>query len=67
MYLLHMLFGRPTQDDWDCVRIIRSHKTMKVVGERFISVDPCEVMASQSYKEAIQHIRKMEADDSWVC
>ena len=31
MSLLHLLFGKPTQDDWDRVRDVKSRKTWKVV------------------------------------
>lgn len=67
MSLLHLFFGKPTQDDWDRAKAVKSLKTIKVVGGHFVSIDTSEIMASQNYKEAIRQIRKMEADESWGC
>ena len=67
MSLLHLFFGKPTQDDRDRAKAVKSLKTIKVVGGHFVSIDTSEIMASQNYKEAIRQIRKMEADESWGC
>lgn len=68
MFGLYSLFaGKPTQDDLDTVKAIKSKRTMRIVGEWGISVSAEEVMESDAYKEAIRQVRKMEADDTWAC
>lgn len=66
MPLLHLLFGKPTHDEWERVKDVKSRKTWKVVYGG-IGLDACEVLESPGYKDAIDQIRKMEADHSWVC
>ncbi|MGR2708825.1 hypothetical protein B7453_24110 [Pseudomonas sp. IB20] len=65
MSLLQLLFGKPTQDDWDRVRDVKSLKTWKVV-RGGIGVDAVEIMASPHYQEAVRQVRNMEADHSWA-
>ncbi len=66
MNLLHLLFGKPTQADWDRVRDVKSRKTWKVVSGG-IGLDAAETLASPEYKEAVRQVRKMEAENSWAC
>lgn len=66
MFLMHLMFGRPTQADWDRARDVKSRKTWKVVPGG-IGLDAAEVLASEQYRLAVRQVRKMEADDSWAC
>lgn len=66
MSLLHLLFGKPTQDDWDRVRDVKSRKTWKLV-RGGIGLDIDEVIASEGYKDAVRQAQKMESDHSWAC
>lgn len=67
MNLLHLLLGEPTQDDWDRVKAVKSHKTWKLDEFGGIGVDAAEVAESERFKDALKQVRKMEADDSWAC
>lgn len=66
MSLLHLLFGKPTQDEWERVKAVKSYRTWKLY-DCGIGVDAAEVAESENYKEAIRQARQMEADDSWAC
>lgn len=66
MSLLHLLFGKPTQDEWERVKAVKSYRTWKLY-DCGIGVDAAEVAESENYKEAIRQVRQMEADDSWAC
>lgn len=66
MSLLHLLFGKPTQDEWERAKAVKSRKTWKVVYGG-IGLDAAEVLESQGYKDALHQVRKMEADHSWAC
>ncbi|MGF6094971.1 hypothetical protein [Pseudomonas sp. 18175] len=66
MSLLHLLFGKPTQDEWERVNAVKSYRTWKLY-DCGIGVDAAEVAESENYKEAIRQVRQMEADDSWAC
>ena len=66
MSLLHWLFGKPTQDDWERVEAVKSYKTWKTY-DCGIGVDAAEVAESENYKAAVRQVRKMEVGDSWVC
>ena len=66
MSLLHLLFGKPTQDDWDRVRDVKSRQTWKVV-RGGIGLDAAEIMASPQYQEAVRQVRNMEANHLWAC
>ena len=66
MSLLHWLFGKPTQDDWERVKDVKSRRTWKVVYGG-IGLDAAEVLESAGYKDAIRQVHKLEIDDSWAC
>ncbi|HEC56090.1 MAG TPA: hypothetical protein ENI30_14040 [Gammaproteobacteria bacterium] len=66
MSLLDLLFGKPTQDDWERVKDVKSRKTWKIV-QGGIGLDAAEVVESQGYRDAIRQVRQMEAEDSWAC
>ncbi|WP_448652012.1 hypothetical protein ACSHWC_30320 [Pseudomonas fluorescens] len=66
MNLLHLLCGKPTQDDWDRVKAVKSYKSWKLY-DCGIGVDAAEVAQSQNYKDAIRQVRQMEVDDIWAC
>ncbi|WP_439862638.1 hypothetical protein [Pseudomonas antarctica] len=66
MKVLHLLFGKPTQNDWNCVKDVKLRNTWKV-HRASISLDAAEVLASEGYQEAICQVRKMENDHSWAC
>ena len=66
MFGFHLLRSKPTPDEMATAKAVKSLKTWKITG-RYISLDPAEIMASESYRNAIHQIRKMETDDSWAC
>ncbi|WP_426134972.1 hypothetical protein [Pseudomonas sp. PWP3-1b2] len=66
MKVLHLLFGKPTQNDWERVKAVKSYKTWKIY-DCGIGVDAVEVAESENYQEATRQARNVEVDDSWAC
>ena len=58
MFGLFSWFKKPTEEELELVKAIKFYKTMRIEGERGISVDPAEITGSQEYKDAMRQISK---------
>ncbi|MCS3419342.1 hypothetical protein HX875_27575 [Pseudomonas yamanorum] len=52
-------FKKPTEEDLENIRAIKRYKTMRIVGDWGIAVDPEEIANSPEFKEHKRKIREL--------